>query len=354
MRFATLGMDSQSNTRSQRAVTEVSELGLNLLLCSGIAGAMVLLGRADFWQNFITILWFSLPIHLLSAALYISRVEVTRAAEVGVPLLVGITLGCWHITQQPAPMEGADTIAFMVVGSMLATLITLFFWARKRVRISKQELHQQQLRRVEAEKDLAVSELNTLQAQIEPHFLFNTLANIQSLISVDADKAQVMLNHLTQMLRNSLQRSRELQSNLGQELALIRHYLEIQKIRLGERLEFDIQVVSGLENVELPPLLIQPIVENALQHGIEPAIEGGVVSVLVTRQDDKLAVTVVDTGVGLGNSPSKGTGLGLANVRQRLQSLYGEEARMVLAENRPKGTRVTLLLPALAATNTQH
>jgi sensor histidine kinase YesM len=187
-----------------------------------------------------------------------------------------------------------------------------------------------------------------MQAQVEPHFLFNTLASIDHLIETDPKRASVMQKNLIALLRASMPTMREnhpAAHNLGREMAVIRPYLEILKVRMEDRLQTDINVPEGLMSADFPSMMIQSLVENAIKHGLEPKPEGGLLSVRAEIVHGKLAVTVADTGLGFGKAATAGTGVGLANIRERLQLLYGNKASMTVAENPPSGTIVTLTVP---------
>jgi signal transduction histidine kinase len=189
-----------------------------------------------------------------------------------------------------------------------------------------------------------------MQAQVEPHFLFNTLASIDHLIETDAKRASQMQKNLIALLRASMPTMRETQDStaprdLARELAVIRPYLEILKVRMEERLVTQIDVPEGLLSAEFPPMMIQTLVENAIKHGLEPKPEGGALKVKAEIVHGKLAVSVVDTGLGFGKAPTAGTGVGLANVRERLQLLYGTRAALTVTENPAGGTVVTITVP---------
>ena len=176
-----------------------------------------------------------------------------------------------------------------------------------------------------------------MQAQVEPHFLFNTLASIDHLIETDPARASTMQKNLIALLRASMPTMREAGDggprDLGRELAVIRPYLEILKVRMEERLHTEIDVPDGLLSAEFPPMMIQTLVENAIKHGLEPKPEGGRLSVRAEIVHGKLAVTVADTGLGFGKAATAGTGVGLANIRERLQLLYGSKATLTVREN---------------------
>jgi signal transduction histidine kinase len=188
-----------------------------------------------------------------------------------------------------------------------------------------------------------------MQAQVEPHFLFNTLASIDHLIEVDPARASVMQKNLIALLRASMPTMREASDggvrDLGRELAVIRPYLEILKVRMEERLSTVIDVPDGLLSAEFPPMMIQTLVENAIKHGLEPKPEGGALKVKAEVVHGALAVSVADTGLGFGRAATAGTGVGLANIRERLQLLYGRKASLTVAENPGGGTLVTVTVP---------
>ncbi|WP_322013242.1 sensor histidine kinase [Paraburkholderia sp. J12] len=191
--------------------------------------------------------------------------------------------------------------------------------------------------------------LALLQAQIEPHFLFNTLANVQSLIERDPARANAMLSSLNHYLRGSLGRTRAATSTLGEELDLCEALLKIASIRLEERLRYTFEIPPAVRHLPFSPLLLQPLVENAIRHGIEPAVEGGEIRVRAALSGGMLTLGVTDSGVGLaqGTTGALHGGVGLNNVRTRLRSLYGERSRLDISDNAApaKGVTATLLLP---------
>ncbi|WP_088281506.1 sensor histidine kinase [Ideonella sp. A 288] len=188
-----------------------------------------------------------------------------------------------------------------------------------------------------------------MQAQVEPHFLFNTLASIDHLIEVDPKRASVMQKNLIALLRASMPTMREAGDggprDLGRELSVIRPYLEILKVRMEERLTTDLRVPDGLLSAEFPQMMVQTLVENAIKHGLEPKPEGGNLEVRAEILHGKLAVTVADTGLGFGRAATAGTGVGLANIRERLQLLYGSKAALTITENPGGGTVATITVP---------
>jgi len=161
-----------------------------------------------------------------------------------------------------------------------------------------------------------------------------------SLLDTDVHKGKKMLVDLTRYLRITLDKSRSKTTTLEQELDTVRAFMNIQKVRMGDRLQFSIEVADNLKKAPLPPMLIQPLVENAIKHGLEPNVAGGRIEISVTRDNGILRIMVADTGAGLLENPGKG--VGLTNVRQRLKSLYGEKGQLSLKQNHPTGVIAVL------------
>ncbi len=198
-------------------------------------------------------------------------------------------------------------------------------------------------------RQVVEARMAAMQAQVEPHFLFNTLASIDHLIETDPPRASTMQKNLIALLRASMPTMRDTGDggprDLGRELEVIRPYLEILKVRMEDRLRTEIDVPEGLLSAEFPSMMIQTLVENAIKHGLEPKPEGGALSVRAEMVHGKLAVTVADTGLGFGKAATAGTGVGLANIRERLQLLYGNKATLSVRENHGGGTAVTITVP---------
>ena len=194
------------------------------------------------------------------------------------------------------------------------------------------------------EKELTVAKLSLLHAQVEPHFLYNTLASAQYLTRSDPARADEMLGNLITYLRHSLPRTEDSLSTLGEELERARAYLEILKIRMGARLALQIEVPEVLKAIALPSMMLQTLVENAIKHGLEPKSGGGTVWIIARQVDDALAVTVADDGQGF-NVQSSGTGIGLKNVRERLRLAYGNAASFNIVANFPTGVAATINVP---------
>jgi len=202
-----------------------------------------------------------------------------------------------------------------------------------------------------AERDASEARLKLLETQLEPHMLFNTLANLRVLITVDPPRAVAMLDRLNSYLRMTLSGSRALSHPLAAEFERLGDYLELMSVRMGDRLRYTLDLPQDLRDTPVPPLLLQPLVENSIRHGLEPKVEGGEIVVRARRQEEGglLVIEVSDTGVGLGAAPpSQGSGFGLEQVRERLATVYGERGGMSLAPSPSGGTLATLSFPAPA------
>ncbi len=194
------------------------------------------------------------------------------------------------------------------------------------------------------EKSFLEARLQLMQAQVEPHFLFNTLANVQHLVETDPAAAGRMLQSLIDYLRAALPQMRESTTSLGREIDMARAFLEINRVRMGARLDFAIDVPDDLKCRPFPPMMLISLVENAVKHGVDPCCECGSITIRAAENEGKLKVSVTDTGEGI--RPKKGGGVGLANIRERLKALYGSAAKLVLEENAPRGVVASIEVPA--------
>lgn len=194
------------------------------------------------------------------------------------------------------------------------------------------------------EKLATETRLKLLESQLEPHMLFNTLANLRVLIGVDPARATAMLDQLGDYLRATLAASRSEGSHpLSLEFQRLRDYLGLMSVRMGERLRFTLDLPDDLAQHPVPPLLLQPLVENAIRHGLEPAVHGGEITVSAHREDHALRITVQDTGVGFDGDPR--AGFGLTQVRERLATAFGTGARLNCTSAAGRGTQIDLTLP---------
>lgn len=203
------------------------------------------------------------------------------------------------------------------------------------------------------QKELAVAKLGLLHAQVEPHFLYNTLGSAKYLIKSDPAKAEEMLDNLILYLRHSLPRTEDAASTVGEELERARAYLEILQIRMGARLQTQIDVPEELKSIPFPTMMLQTLVENSIKHGLEPKSGGGTIWILARATDQNIAVTVADDGRGF-NSETAGTGIGLKNVRERLKLAYGSDASFGIVANFPTGVAATITVPVTGPKEAEH
>ena len=213
--------------------------------------------------------------------------------------------------------------------------ISYFFYASGKSSYLSKELETSRRQATEAQ-------LKLLQSQLEPHMLFNTLANLRVLIGTDPARATHMLDSLIDYLRATLQASRATRHSLQHEFDRLGDYLALMQVRMGPRLTYTLNLPSELASQSVPTLLLQPLVENAIKHGLEPKIEGGSVAVSARRDADNIVLDVIDSGVGLG----VGSGFGLTQVRERLQASYGSHAAIYLGADHTGFTRASITFQA--------
>ena len=242
------------------------------------------------------------------------------------------------LLREPDPVaELLQTPPVMIGFTILATVcIGYFLWSRRR--ISEETAAHARAQRLAAE-----AQLKLLQTQIEPHMLFNTLSTLHTLIDIDPPRAQAMVDQLITYLRSTLAASRAEQITLHNEFEQLRAYLQLMSLRMGARLTFKLELPEDLRNTTVPPMLLQPLVENAIKHGLEPKIEGGCITVSASLTSGKLLLEVRDTGLGLQDGEFSG-GFGLTNVRERLFALYGQHAALKI-DSLSQGLAVLITLP---------
>lgn len=270
------------------------------------------------------------------------------SAAIGIPLggLVGFVLATWTkgLSLAEVVQSHPDVVSITAATALIFGVLAIWhFHDEARMLEARAEAEAERLRRIEQEALAARTQLALLQAQIEPHFLFNTLSNVVGLIDTDAPAARQMLLDLSSLLRTSLARTRRPIVTLGEELDLLRAYLGIMAVRMGARLNWQIDAPAELLGARLPPLLVQPLVENAIRHGLEPKAGHGHLSIGCRRNGGMLDIEVRDDGLGFKADIADGTGL--ANVRQRLLAACGPEASLTLAANPGGGVIAHLHLP---------
>lgn len=326
------------------------ELLFSCLVCSLTGAVMVLLAGSVEWQGFMLAANFNAVLAISSIAAGIHWLSPTpqqvRYLFLLAPVAVA-TLGSLAAFWLPTatPLSGTSQLWLTGISMALNLLLGIMLYSRAHGRSLAAAWQAEQLRNAEQRQQLLSAELKMLQAQIEPHFLFNTLANVRTLIALDPAAALPMFDHINEYLRATLVRARNDHSSIGDEFATLNHYLAIMQMRMGERLRFSIECPPELARMPLPPLLVQPLVENAIKHGIEPSIDGGSVTLSACAVGKQLQIRVADTGLGAHGGGSNNGSVGLVNVRERLHALFGLNAGLVLTGNQPRGIIATLTLP---------
>jgi len=275
-----------------------------------------------------------------------------RAAYYAIVTIVGIFPGYLLAFQVLHWKNGSEwlfsprtAVSIVVVSLMITSVLLLIFVPRERAARAEAAVAREQARVAAAQNEATTARMKLLEAQVEPHFLYNTLAHVISLIDEHPPVAKGMIERLIALLRASAA-SAGGRTTLGVQVDLLAAYLEIVATRMGERLRWRIDVPAPLRDLVVPPMLLQPIVENAVKHGIEPSLEGGGIVVRAAREASRLELTVDDTGGGFPDTaPRERPGIGLANLRARLAASYGDDASLTIEDAHPHGTRVTIALP---------
>ncbi|MDR6583401.1 sensor histidine kinase [Herbaspirillum sp. BH-1] len=329
------------------AVTYLLRIGgsfyenLQVSMCIGLLAMLFINGsRLLLWGNEAPNKLGMLLVIVVMAPLAVLLGRVLASLLMGQPILSLV------------PEHSDNIIAVIVLTFLVCFGATLFFWNRQKM--AALEAHATQV-----EKQAVQAQLQMLQAQIEPHMLFNTLATLQSLISTDPLQAELMLNQLVQYLRTTLSASRADSTSLQKEFDLIKAYLGLMSLRMGMRLSYTLQLPEHLGRLRLAPMLLQPLVENAIKHGLEPKVDGGNCTVRAAVHNDMLVLSVLDTGAGLPTSislnqpppqkePVIGMHFGLDNIRERLVTLYGPLAELIITHNVPAGAMAQITIPLKA------
>ena len=245
--------------------------------------------------------------------------------------------------ETPMRMDGWVHLTFLAI--LVAPWTTLAAIVRQKEALARDQKLAFALERSELERQALDARFHLLQAQVAPHFLFNTLANVQALVDAGSPQASTVLRSLVQYLRAAVPLLREPAATIERELQLVRPYLELMQMRIPDRLQYAMHVDPALLQVRCPPTTLLTLVENAVRHGIDPSEEGGRISVDIVRVGERCVVRVTDTGVGLDRSPT-GLGTGLTALRERLHLIFGEAAHLRTTANDPRGTVVEIEMPA--------
>ena len=326
----------------------VSAVLATFVFNTAIAAVLSLIGNGGTFQyNFIYSQCIGLSIILFNTLILPwvkpgARRFAVISITLPVSVAVGLTLAFYF--SGVGNWDSPYAIQSVLLGLFFGGIGSITFMLSERIHILDTEIRQRKLNEVEREKREVEAHLRLLQAQIEPHFLFNTLANVSSLIEVDAVQARRLLDRLNDWLRVALARTRSENSTLGDELTLLENYLQILSMRFGSRLNWQIEIVDEVRSIRFPPMLLQPLVENAVRHGIEPKVGGGKLKISAILEQGVLHLRVDDDGVGFRDSSSGGAGI--ENVRARLTALYGSSACLEIQSNESGGVSSILEIPA--------
>ncbi len=340
-----------AKTTGRVAVALTMSIGVGLLLMHG-------------WQNSPSALFLRTSVLGLSATTAFALFEVwprklprwlqrwaLQVVAVGVFMPLTTVLIYVLSTPQGAPPFWETPSRFngwtqlTLAGLFLAPWTALAAIVRQKEAFARDQKLAFALERSELERQALDARLHQLQAQVAPHFLFNTLANVQALVDAGSPHASTVLRSLTAYLRAAVPVLHEPAATIERELQLVRPYLELMQMRMPDRLEYSINVEAAALNVRCPPTMVLTLVENAVRHGIDPSEEGGRIDIDVKRLGERCVVRVTDTGAGLQQSGSN-LGTGLTTLRERLQLIFGDAAALRLTSGAPRGVAVEIDLPA--------
>ena len=322
-------------------------VAVTVAFCTLVATVLTFL-NGEVWLNYVAS--YSIGMTCMSLQLWVHErrpeswnrewvTVITGIVSLAIGLLLGGALGAFD----PFFFYRTNPIGLVIGGiaCVVAAFVILLMGYIRDLETERDAVRQQEL---VMERELATAQLRTLQAQIEPHFLFNTLANVQALIGRDPSTASELLDSLTHLFRVSLDYSRLSIGTVKKEIELVSSYLAVQEVRMGERLTFNIDVESDLNEFELPPFLIQPLVENAIKHGLEPSAKPGSLEVQIARVESTIQIVVTNT-----REPDhvnvEGEGIGIENVKERLNSVYSNAAKLQIDHSASDLFRVTIQLP---------
>jgi signal transduction histidine kinase len=266
-----------------------------------------------------------------------------------------VTVWIYNVSTEPGAlpfwkdmprMEGFATLTGM--GIFFCPWIALAALVRQKDALARHQALEFDLARSELQRQALDARLNLLQAQVAPHFLFNTLANVKALVDSGSPRASAVLDSLIAYLRAAVPQLHQAATTVGQELQLVRAYLELMHMRMPDRLQFGIHVDPEALQLRCAPMTLLTLVENAVRHGIDPSEEGGSIQITVRKRGERCIVQVGDTGMGLQES-SQGLGTGLSSLRERLELIFGGDAELRLSEQQPHGMVAEVEFPAREA-----
>ena len=306
---------------------------------------------AQGWANYfgeVVVIGVLMWLSVLAAEQCRLRTALGRGALLGLAIVAPVLLAVWVITWQyaghwwPAAPQAVlgETLKYALLGAFVCAARAL---QRHAGRADAQTLALDAARR-DLEREASEAQLQLLQAQIEPHFLFNTLANVRRLYRKQPAAGVQAIDNLMIYLRAALPQVRRSESTLGEEFELARAYLALFQVRMGPRLRFAMDLPPALHHLPFPPMVLATLAENAIKHGLAPADRGGTVQLAARRAGITLEVSVIDDGVGFGTDTG-GHGVGLANIRRQLTARFGDRASLSLEQRESGGVAATLRLP---------
>lgn len=313
-----------------------------------LAAAITLTGFHGFWANMVYSQLIGLTIWALIDG---GRQMLASNGYPGAPAMAALVVGSVLVGY-----FGGSALGDLILGEMLLhgmsrsprAMVGFFLMSLAAggfgtfYLTSREQLAKARLAHEEAQRHAAEARLKLLETQLEPHMLFNTLANLRALIGTDPERATDMLDRMVAYLRATLGASRATVHPLQAEFDRLRDYLELMAVRMGPRLHYTLDLPPELAACPVPPLLLQPLVENAIKHGLEPKVEGGSITVSARLDGTRMLLTVDDTGVGLRADQQRTEGFGVAQVRERLATTYGQQGAIELIATHAGGTRATV------------
>ncbi len=301
--------------------------------------AMLMFGLFEQWPK-------RLPRWLERWVLQVASVALSMPISAAAIYWVTTAPGAPPFYEVPGRMDGF--MHLWLLGLLIAPWTALAALVRQKDALARHQALAFDLARSELERQASEARLRLLQAQVAPHFLFNTLANVQALVDAGSPQARVVLRSLVAYLRAAVPRLNEPATTLDKELELVQAYLELMHMRMPDRLQFALQVDDAARGLRCPPMTLLTLVENAVRHGIDPSEEGGRIDIQVQRRGGRCVVRVSDTGAGL-KPANGGLGTGLSTLRERLQLTFGGDAELRVAAQGPSGVSAVLDFPAREA-----
>jgi two-component system, LytTR family, sensor kinase len=343
-----------------RAILSWPQLRILFIACTLIATLLTIvsIGETDQLARHFAVSWFishciGFSIYLLGATCIFGKdwpPLMRRLGQIALIVLGGwiglgiaLTILFLLFSVNTSSQQLYDTFITSTLLALFFGVVVWFYYALyERIEHMAAELAEKELAEERLLQLKTRAELDALRAKVQPHFLFNTLNSIASLIAINPAKAEEMVERLSELFRYALDAEQKHISSLQQELNVVRDYLEIEKVRLGERLDYRIEVTADLGEVEVPSLLLQPLVENSIRHGIGPLSAGGRIEIRCRCERDRVLIEIRDSGKGF-DPLATSEGFGLRGVRERLQLHYGERHQFTIEQD--NGTRIHILLP---------